>query len=71
MNTLTASHAASVIDAMGDAMCGNDGYSMDVIWHTTYVCHMILRGYNTHTIHSVALCGAFTRSDVCLYTPPI
>lgn len=25
MSMLTASHAASMIDTMGDAMCGNDG----------------------------------------------
>lgn len=44
---------------------------MDAIWHTTYVCHMIFRGYNTHKIHSIEVCGAFTPSHVYLYTPPI
>lgn len=71
INTLTASHAASMIDTMGDAMGGNGGYSMDAIWHTTYVCHMIFRGDNAHKIHSIELYGVSMCYDVCLYTPPI
>lgn len=47
------------------------GDTVGVICRTTYVYHMIFRGDNTPKIHSVALYGAFTRSDVCLYTPPI
>lgn len=71
INTLTASHVASMIDTMGDAIGGNGGYSMDAIWHTTYVCHMIFRGYNTHKIHYIEVYGVSTPSHVCLYTLPI
>lgn len=48
----------------------NDAVRM-TMWHNQCINHMIFRGYNTHTIHFMALHGAFTPRHVCLYTLPI
>ena len=73
ISTLTASHAAPMIDTTDYIICGNGGRCRlyDHVIQSMCINHMIFCGYNTHKIHSMALCGAFTRSDVCLYTPPI
>lgn len=70
---LTASHAAYMIDTTDNVMCYHDRRcrSYDNVIQSMCINHMIFRVDNTHIIRSVALCGAFTRSDVCLYTTPI
>lgn len=70
MITLTASHAASMINTTDNTMCCNYGryygcYVVDPIC----INHMIFRGYNANKIHSVAFYGVFTPSNACLYTP--
>lgn len=50
--------------------------TMDNTYGVTMRCnqciyHMIFCGDNTHTIHSMALCGVSMGCHVCLYTPPI
>lgn len=71
--TLTASHVASMIDTTDYTICGNGGRcrSYDYVIQSMCINHMIFRGNNTHTIHFMALYGAFTPSHVCLYTLPI
>lgn len=73
MSLLTASHAASMIDTTDYIMCGNGGRcrSYDYVIQAMCINHMIFRGNNAHTIHFMALYGAFTPSHVCLYTLPI
>ena len=72
INTLTASHAASMIDTTDYIMCGNGGYfNMYNIQLTTRVYHMIFRGDNAYKIHSIELYGVSMCYDVCLYTPSI
>lgn len=73
INTLTASHVASMIDTTDNTMCCHDGRcrSYDHMIQSMCINHMIFYGDNTHKIHYIEVYGVSTPSHVCLYTLPI